>query len=112
MYYRCELTFDGEPQNVGFLHELDAALGINEETLSLYEIFNELNAPRCEGQVQFWFTEKGYQLYKEHIDILCSAINDTGIWGVMERIANSLPEQAVVYRDEYQIALRKPGYGS
>lgn len=112
MYYRYELTFDGEPQQVGFLHGLDEALAHcnmrPSHRLYLYDLFKSLRSPNCEGQVEFWFSEKGRRVFNRHIDILCAAIEQLqNPWGVIERKTDGFPGRKIVYQDELQIAVQR-----
>lgn len=64
-FYRFELMFDGQPQNVGFLQGLeDAHLPLSQERLC-YELFHELPSPMLppDGMYIFWFTEEGLNEY-------------------------------------------------
>ena len=104
-YYRYELVFDGEPQNVGFLNGLmDVGLPISVES-ALYEPFEELESPTIHPNgktVEFWFSESGQTYFSEAIGAVASAIAPYG-WELISREKEASDSDAV-YRDKYQVA--------
>lgn len=104
-FYRYELSFHGEPQNVGILNGLeDIGLPIDLEC-ALYELFEELESPTLhpDGKtIEFWFTEKGQALFGTAIGAIADAIAPYG-WELISRKKVALADDAI-YQDEYQAA--------
>lgn len=100
--YRFELAFEGEPQNIGFLHGLDNT-GLSKDTCNLIEqAFSDLpvrplNRPCC-----FWFRETGVEIFAPVIDRIIQLIEPRG-WQIIAARVN-LPIEKALYWDNYQAA--------
>lgn len=106
-FYRHELVFDGELQDVGFLNGLmDVGLPINIEN-KLYEPFEMLESPiiHPDGKkIEFWFTEAGNEQFADAIHAIAEAIQPYG-WDLKIRektVSSELGNS--IYRDEFQVA--------
>lgn len=108
-FHRFELAFCDEPQNIGFMQGLeDVGLPIELES-ELHQPFDdELESPVIRSitheQVEFWFTEAGYQKFLPHILKIAAAIaqhNDDWclLYGTMDADVST-----AVYSDQYQAA--------
>lgn len=101
-YYRFELVFFDEPQDVGFLQGIDEiGLPVHTERL-LLDQFASLPCPHLTEPCEFWFTEEGLQTFGDAIDLVNKEIQPLGwniIGGVME------DDGAIaIYRDAWQAA--------
>ena len=103
--YRFELSFDGIPQNVGFLQGLDD-VGLQTRTLSkLTRAFDTLPVVTLQPPCEFWFTEQGMKRFTADIGAVIRAIKSRG-WGLQLGIMEA--KEAVLkrslYRDKWQAA--------
>lgn len=110
-FYRFELAFDGEPQDVGFLQGIDdIGLGTKTEAC-LLDQFAELACPDLASilmgeQVSFWFNQEGMETFLPAIRNVQTHILDRGweiLFAVMDVTAEELKERAV-YADKHQAA--------
>lgn len=102
--FRFELSFFGDPQEVGFLQGLnDVGLRdtIRDDLCSLFDSLpiHELDEP---DGVSFWFTEEGAREYEEAIKRVADAISGKG-WELIDASINDNLENAV-YKDRFQVA--------
>ena len=103
-YYRCELTFDGEPQDVGIFQGLDDAVP-NEASYLSDELFSELLCPVVDADFLYeplccWFTETGLGHFVSEMQTLSSYLDEAG-WGICAAVIEAAPENAV-YLDRDQ----------
>lgn len=115
-YTRYELSYDGEPQNVGMMMGLDDMDMDEDEMEMILERFNEelplvptirtfdkssTHYPAC------YFTSKGLEKFKQEIDALVEAIHykDNG-WRVNEVTLSNVLDDDIYYTDEYQAVIK------
>ena len=103
-FFRFELAFDGEPQDVGFLQGLvDAGLG-SILTDDLYSLFDTL--PHCGldvyEPVSFWFTENGLEQFTDAINRVADELSSVN-WQLLGATTETDLEYAV-YKDAFQAA--------
>ena len=106
MYRRFELFVDDEDQGIGFLQGI-CELDKSDDFLdSLTEIFDKyLEIPQSvfvkHRYTKSWFTELGYEIFKEAINKIEEEYENTGLFNVQCLCSESLED--IVYEDEYQI---------
>lgn len=107
-FYRFELAFSGEPQDVGFLQGLDdVGLG-DAERQALYQPFNEyLKSREVEtddgSDVVCFFTEAGVSRFERDIDNIIQAIAPMG-WSLLASVMEEPDYDNALYHDQYQAA--------
>lgn len=110
-FYRFELAYYGEHQDVGFLQGLDE-IGLETETEAwLLDQFEPLPCPDLAPfvvgeQVSFWFTELGLRTFISAIRKVQAQILDYG-WEVLFSVIDVSPEELAeraVYSDKDQFA--------
>ena len=107
-FYRFELAFSGEPQDVGFLQGLDDVGLDDAERQALYQPFNEyLKSREVEtddgSDVVCFFTEAGVSRFKRDIDNIIQAIAPMG-WSLLGTVMEEADYEFACYHDEYQAA--------
>lgn len=107
--YRYILTFDGEPQGIGMFQGLSEIDRDEEYIESLEDLFKELEIPEevfiKNHFTTSYFTEKGLEKFKSAIDTLQQAYRDYSGFDI-ELITEDIPENKIVYQDEYQIIVK------
>ncbi len=106
-FYRFELAFNGEPQDVGFLQGLDE-VGFDDEYLdALYALFDSLPVPpfNASRMVTHWFTEKGLAEFWSAIAQVHLAIQNRN-WQLIWACIDANIEEAC-YSDDFQAAFRQ-----
>lgn len=107
-FYRFELAFEGEPQDVGFLQGIDD-IGLDTKTEAwLLDQFEKLACPNLApgAQVSFWFSQDGLKRFLPAIRNVQSRILDHGweiLFAVMEVTPEEMSERAI-YSDKDQAA--------
>lgn len=105
-YFRFELAFGGEPQNIGFLMGLDdIGLDIHRE-VELLAPFESLPCPLLhEKRLEFWFTEDGLRRYSDGLMDVARAIRKRN-WQLIYAVfdANGEDIEHRVYYDRWQAA--------
>ena len=107
--HRFELAFDGEPQDVGFLHGLQDIGFSSEKEARLHRPFTEFLpspdiVPERREPLVFFFTEKGLRYFLFDIYCIAKEVEAAG-WSFVYRKVNAVNDSLIRYRDEYQIAL-------
>lgn len=107
--YRYILTFDGEPQGIGMFQGLSEIDRDEEYIESLEDLFKELEIPEevfiKNRFTTSYFTEKGLEKFKSAIDTLQQAYREYSGFDI-ELITEDIPEDKIVYQDEYQIIIK------
>ena len=107
--YRYILTFDGEPQGIGMFQGLSEIDRDEEYIESLEDLFKELEIPEevfiKNTFTTSYFTEKGLEKFKSAIDTLQGAYRDYSGFDI-ELVTEDIPEDKIVYQDEYQIIVK------
>lgn len=107
-FFRFELAFDGEPQDVGLLQGLEDVGLPTDVCGNLYEGFASLKSPDLEtddGPVSFWFSGDGLEKYGESIDLIQKTIIEKGWSLIVSTMKMDASDMAnAVYQDEYQAA--------
>ena len=113
IYTRFELTYNGQPENIGFLYGLSEVISDEEQIEELTERFEKdlkmhnaiLNKHDLkENETASFFTEKGIKYFKKDIENIIEAIREKG-WDVKTETINKKP---FLYEDEYQVVILKP----
>lgn len=100
-FYRFELAFDDELQNVGLLHGLDGTGLRDEITQALYAPFDkDLPIYKLDKHITWWFTEAGLHKFAHAVDCIINAIADHG-WQVYGSVMENDRKQALIH-DIYQ----------
>lgn len=107
-FYRFELAFDGEPQDVGFFQGIDdigIPIALRQK---LYQPFNErLESPMVEADdcsaVVFFFTEQGLAQFAKDIDCIIQVIEPMG-WSLLASVMEEPDYDNALYHDQYQAA--------
>ena len=107
--YRYILTFDGEPQGIGMFQGLSEIDRDEEYIESLEDLFKELEIPEevfiKNRFTTSYFTEKGLEKFKSAIDTLQQTYREYSGFDI-ELITEDIPEDKIVYQDEYQIIIK------
>ena len=108
MYYRYELYVDDEFQEVGFLQGLDDT-GLPQWRLNeLISAFDDMPIPEDifkQYRTESWFTEAGQSYFEDAIDDVIAAYEQDGLFDVERRECVALPEDDIVYADQWQVIL-------
>lgn len=104
-YFRFELAFDGEAQNIGFLTGIDdIGLDIHCE-VELLAPFESLPCPHIHTRCEFWFTEDGLCRYQDALMDIARTIRKKNwqlIYAVFDASEEDLGNR--VYCDKWQAA--------
>lgn len=106
-FYRFELAFSGEEQDVGILQGLDDTPLPPSVIEELYHYFDSLHIPptletQDDSAVVFLFTEKGVREFADSINALIYELSSCD-WQVICMSFQLDPEYSL-FQDEYQIA--------
>lgn len=116
-FYRFELAFDGEPQDVGFLQGTNDT-GLDSQTFrSLMAPFENLASPDLYEPlgVAFFFTEEGLHRYRSAINAFIAPLEALG-WSLMGYVLDEPNYSRSIYHDTDQAAWNREylgplGYG-
>ena len=109
-FYRFELAFSGEPQDVGILQGLEdtpISFPVSDE---IYRMFDSLSVPEdletSDGSaVVCWFTKKGLSQFADAINAMIWELEPFD-WQVIGKSADLDPQYAI-YQDDLQIAFSR-----
>lgn len=111
MYYRYESMFDGKYMGCGIMQGLDALdLELDEYEFLIRRFNKELPLPTCFAENKgiktiSYFTEKGNRFFKKDINLIKLAFVSKKFFGVRKIVKDSLPNEKIVYKDDYQIVV-------
>lgn len=109
-YYRFELAFLGEPQDVGILQGLEDTPLPFVLTEEIYSYFNRLPVPEDletpdDSPIVSLFTKKGLKEFADALNVIIFELEPFN-WQVIGRSFELDPQHAI-YQDEYQVAFSR-----